>query len=431
MDELRQTLGATGDDGEPVVVMRRMPASRRLSTLLGDPDRRPEARRCDDDVAHLMARFHAALPPVRGYDLPGTMTSLWREGWQQTRRFAGDVLDAEALDETFALAAEYLDGRTGMLPAREHTGLVRDGHGDLLADDIHLLDDGARVLDCLEFDDRLRVGDVLLDLAFLMMDLTLHDAPDLSGALVECYRRLDAESHPRSLEHHYVAYRAWVRAKVECLRHEAGDVDARRRAPVALELSRREARATRIHLVAVGGLPGSGKSVLSRALVDLDDRDWALMSSDEIRKEFAGLPPTVDAGAPFGTGIYDAAHTAATYTEMARRATTALDRGINVVLDASWTDERQRAMLQRVAADHHAALTPTLCVAPLDMCRARLTARRTEPHVSDADHAVLRRMAERTTGWPDAVGLDTTGTPQRAAAELRAILDERPTPSTP
>jgi aminoglycoside phosphotransferase family enzyme len=48
---------------------------------------------------------------------------------------------------------------------------VRDGHGDLLADDIFLLDDGARILDCLEFDPRLRYGDVLADVAFLAMDL--------------------------------------------------------------------------------------------------------------------------------------------------------------------------------------------------------------------------------------------------------------------
>ena len=30
------------------------------------------------------------------------------------------------------------------------------GHGDLLADDIYCLDDGPRILDCLESDNRLR-----------------------------------------------------------------------------------------------------------------------------------------------------------------------------------------------------------------------------------------------------------------------------------
>ncbi len=52
------------------------------------------------------------------------------------------------------LACRYLDGR-GALFERSHRGRLGpvDGHGDLLADDIFCLDDGPRVLDCIEFDD--------------------------------------------------------------------------------------------------------------------------------------------------------------------------------------------------------------------------------------------------------------------------------------
>jgi aminoglycoside phosphotransferase family enzyme len=46
-----------------------------------------------------------------------------------------------------------------------------DGHGDLLGDDIFCLDDGPRILDCLDLDDRLRWLDGLDDAAFLAMDL--------------------------------------------------------------------------------------------------------------------------------------------------------------------------------------------------------------------------------------------------------------------
>src|SRR5919108_201791 len=38
-------------------------------------------------------------------------------------------------------------------------------HGDLQADDI-CMDDGPRILDCLEFDDRLRAGDMVADVTF-------------------------------------------------------------------------------------------------------------------------------------------------------------------------------------------------------------------------------------------------------------------------
>lgn len=422
--QLRDLIGETGLDGEPAVVMRRMPASRRLSNLLTEPQQRSQARRCVEGVADLIARFHASLPAVTGYGLAATMARLWREGYEQTERFTGTLLDREAWEATYRLAEEYQAGRAELLTSREATGAVRDGHGDLLTDDVYLLNDGVRVLDCLEFADDLRIGDVLLDLAFLMMDLTLHGAPELSRLLVDRYRQLDAESHPRSLEHHYVAYRAWVRAKVECLRHGTGDEAAGPRAEAALELALSESRAARIHLVPVAGLPGTGKSTLARAIVDRDERDWVLLSSDEIRKELVGVHPTTGAAAPYGQGIYDPAHTAATYTELLRRAETALTRGVNVLLDASWTDPEQRARAERLAADHAALVTPLVCTAPLELCRERLSARRSRPHVSDADHEVLRRMAEQHTDWPAAAIVETTGTAEDAAAKVLRMLDE-------
>ena len=424
--ELRSVVGDTGADGEPVVVMRRMPAARRLSRLLADAGGHEVARRCVLDVARQVAAFHAAQPPVHDFGLAETMAALWWEGREQTARFEGPWLSGLALDEAYALAAEYLEGRAGMLRRRERSGLVRDGHGDLVVDDVYDLDDGARILDCLEFDERLRLGDVLCDVAFLAMDLWLHGAPDLARVAVDRYRELDAETHPRSLEHHYVAYRAFVRAKVECLRHEAGEPAAGARAGEALDLCRRSLRAGRVHLLLVGGLPGSGKSSVAAELVDRDDRDWVLLSSDEIRKELAGIPALSSARAGYGEGIYDEPHTEATYAELLRRAATALDRGVCVVIDASWADRAHRERATRLAADHGAALTEVRCDAPVAVCLARLAERRAAPHVSDAHPEVLRRLAELASPWPGALSVDTGGAPSVAVAAVLSALAERP-----
>ncbi len=426
VDELRSVDGDTGDEGEPVVVMRRMPAARRLSALLADPALHAEAERCVLDTARQVAVFHAGLPPVQGYDLAGTMAALWWEGREQTARFEAAVLDRGALDETYSLAAEYLEGRAGLLRGREDAGLVRDGHGDLLTDDVYCLTDGARVLDCLEFDPRLRLGDVLLDVAFLAMDLSLHGAPDLARKAVDRYRELDAESHPRSLEHHYIGYRAWVRAKVECLRDEGGDPGAGGRARAALELSRSELRAGRVHLVLVGGLPGSGKSTLAEALVDADDREWVTLSSDEVRKELAGIPATTSARAAFGEGIYDRSHTERTYAELMRRAAAALHRGLCLVLDASWTDGSSRSRAAELATTHRAALTGVRCDAPAELCVRRLAEREGAPHVSDAYREVFTGLAERETPWPTALPVDTSGSAEDAAARVLEALTDRP-----
>ena len=53
---------------------------------------------------------------------------------------------------------------------------ARSGHRVLFC-----LDDGPRVLDCIEFDDELRYGDVVADVAFLAMDLERVGASDAGG----------------------------------------------------------------------------------------------------------------------------------------------------------------------------------------------------------------------------------------------------------
>ena len=75
--------------------------------------------------------------------------------------------EAVPLSDELALVDRYLAGRQPLLESRARAGVACDGHGDLIADDIFCLPDGPRVLDCLEFDDRLRWVDALDDAAFL------------------------------------------------------------------------------------------------------------------------------------------------------------------------------------------------------------------------------------------------------------------------
>ncbi|HEX2809770.1 MAG TPA: AAA family ATPase, partial [Kineosporiaceae bacterium] len=403
--------------GEPVLVMRRLPHDRRLSELLGgEEDLRPVL----NDVARQMVCLHAAQRSELNADLLGTTTLLWQQGCEQLTGFAPDPLDRDRLVELAALVAEYLAGRGDLLRGRENRGLVRDGHGDLLADDLFCLPDGVRILDCLEFDRRLRVNDVLADIAFLAMDLDLRAAPDLARYFVDRYREHSAETHPRSLEHHYIAYRAFVRAKVECLRHEQGAPEAAARARRLLELALDHLRAARVHLVLVGGLPGSGKSTLAAevAASRADDHEWVLLSSDAVRRDLFGGTGSAGA-APFGSGAYDAEHTRATYAELLRRARLALSDGRSVLLDASWTSAAHRRAAGTLARECTAVLTQVRCEIPVTACARRL-ATRTDARGSDADADVLRELAARVDPWPAAAPVSTDG-PVAEAAE--AVLD--------
>lgn len=436
--ELRDT-GRPPGTGEPVVAMRRMPLSGRLSTLLGE-GRSRQAVACVDAVARRLAAVHLALPALEDHPLHGTMSALWAEGRDQLAPFtavlggrssAGQGDDGtRLLDDTARLAEEYLDGCRRMLDDRELRGLVRDGHGDLLADDIFMLDDGPRILDCLEFAPRLRHGDVLADAAFLAMDLEHLGAPGLARRFLDQYRRYSGYPAPRSLEHHYVAYRAFVRSKVQCFRQDQGDPAAAQQARDLLELCRRHLHSARVLLVLVGGLPGSGKSTLAQDVAALDTRrEWVVLGSDAVRKELAGIPADRCAASGFGAGLYSPEWTGRTYSELERRAGIALSAGASVVLDASWTDADHRAAARRLAAAHRAVICEIRCEAPPAECRARLRQRardRAEEHggpFSDADEVVHDRMAVLDAPWPEASTVRTDRPVVAVSAELLDLLD--------
>jgi aminoglycoside phosphotransferase family enzyme len=200
------------------VLMRRMPAARRLASLVANGE---NVSGCLREVARIIARCHADAPGDHRIGAVATteaLTALWQTNLRELNDFVPSVFEREALDAIGRLAERFLGGREKLLTERIARGLIVDGHGDLLVDDIFCLDDGPRILDCLEFDDRLRWGDVLYDVGFLAMDLERVGRSDLARAFLDWYAEFSAEAHPRSLEHHYIAYRALVRAKVSCLK---------------------------------------------------------------------------------------------------------------------------------------------------------------------------------------------------------------------
>ncbi|HVN13513.1 MAG TPA: AAA family ATPase [Kineosporiaceae bacterium] len=414
-----------GAIGEPVLVMRRMPRIRRLSALLAaGQDVRPWLA----DIARQLAALHARELPAEGYDLARTMGELWREGREQLVPFDAVVLPRADLDAVAALAREYLAGRRDLLDRRESAGYVRPGHGDLLSEDIFCLDDGPRLLDCLEFDERLRTGDTLLDAAFLAMDLEAHGDPSAGRWFLDRYRRDAGCDAPASLDHHYIAYRAFVRAKVECLRHRQGAAGALAAASDMLGLCRRHLDAGRVRLLLLGGLPATGKSTVARTLVDNDPvgRQWLLLSSDAVRKELAGLPAEASYAAPYRRGLYRPSWTDLTYDELLRRAQVALRQGLNVVIDASWSRARHRQQAHRAASAASATLTEVRCEAPLDVCAERIRTRR--DGASDADVGVLAAMSADYDHWPQAHAVQTTATPEAAARAALTLVSAAPLP---
>lgn len=405
---------AEGDEvTDHFLVMRRLSFDRRLSGLVHTPDFADHVRA----VARAVAAFHAAQPPTAlAVESAGAdaVAALWAGNLDELSQIEESPLDGEVLARVADLAQRYVQGRRALFADRIEHGFARDGHGDLLADDIFVLDDGPRILDCLAFDERLRCGDVLLDIAFLSMDLERLGAPDAATQLLGWYSEFTNERHPRSLADFYVAYRALVRAKINVLRSLQGADEAAGEARRFLDQCRRHLEAAMPAIVLVGGSPGTGKSTIANALGDR--LGFAVLSSDEIRKDLAGIAHDAHAYAPPDQGLYTPEMSARAYTELLSRARRLVAMGETVVLDASWARAADRDHARTVAQEAGASIVELRCEVDAAVARARIVARMQTSDPSDATPEIADHLRARFEPWPESVSIDTS-VDRRASVE--------------
>jgi uncharacterized protein len=399
--EVRDPAGRVCDH---LVVMRRMPGNRRLSALIRAGEPTAAAVR---QVARVLATQHASAarsPEVSRQGGRDAIRQRWHDNFEQLSAIARDLIDGTEIDEAAQLADQFLAARAPLFDARVRRGRVVDGHGDLLADDIFCLDDGPRILDCLDFDDHLRWVDGLDDAAFLAMDLEQLGAPELAERFMRWYGEFSGDECPSSLCHHYVAYRAVVRAKVGCVRAAQGDPAAAGGARKLTSAALRHLHAGRVTLVLIGGLPGTGKSSLAGEIAD--QLGCVVLSSDRVRKELAGVEPDRPAAAEFGTGIYARAWTDRTYAELLNRAAELLSMGESVLIDATWSSAAHRQLAAAIAAEEQAELVQLECVTQQEVAASRIATRAGD--ASDATAAIATRLAAEWAPWPEATVIDTS-----------------------
>lgn len=405
------------DDGhlEPVVVMRRMDPRRRLATLVAEHS--PHAHSCLEALAKLMADFHRRAPRSPAISGDGSLSGIaavWDESFEELRRAGPTLVDPDGVNEAQERAHKYLRGRQRLFDRRVSDERICDGHGDLQADDVFCTPEGPRVLDCLEFDDRLRHVDVLADVAFLAMDLERLGAPEAAGSFVTAWAEAlgDPGVVHNTLMHHYVARYALVRGKVNCLRaSQTTDPEvvavAGARADALLDLALAHLRVGAVRLVLVGGLPGVGKTTLARALADVTG--WPVLRSDAVRRQLAGFPPDVEPPPEVRERLYAPAAVAAVYAELRHRARELLRNGFSVILDASWTSLTEREAARALAVSCDADLMSIQCVCDPQVAHRRIRERVEKQTTggSDATVEVAELLALRQEPWRGSLAVDT------------------------
>jgi uncharacterized protein len=419
----------TGGPAEPVIVMRRYRDDQRLAALVarGRDQAGEPVEGVLDSIAAVLARFHRGAERNRVISAQGEAAAIarrWRDNLSELERQAstsGSGISAASVSRIQWLAAEFIGGRGALLRSRIEEGHMVDGHGDLLADDIFWVDSKPELLDCLEFDDQLRYVDCVDDAAFLAMDLEFLGRKDLGDFFVGRYAEHSGHAAPPALWDFYIAYRAVVRAKVDCVRFSQGKPEAAQDAVRHLAIATEHLEDGAVRLVLVGGNPGTGKSTVARGLGELTGAQ--VISTDAVRRELqnsgaiGGDPGVLD------TGLYSPDNVRAVYAAVLDRARSLLGNGQSVILDGTWRDPEMRARVRQTAAETLSTIVELKCSTPTGAAAERITTRR--PGDSDATPEIAAALAAsrafQRDGWDTAHVIDTSRERGHALREAHEV----------
>ena len=365
-----------------------------------------------ESLCAAIVAFHKLAPSLRDCaDIPDFHRVI-DQNFLQLEQFCLALFKLEDVQSFRADLHAHFSALASLEKQRCDQGWVRYGHGDLHLQNICLFEGKPLLFDAIEYEDDFVIGDILYDLSFLLMDLTDKGLPCAANRIFNQYFRqsgwLLAEQNLECLKllPFFMAMRAGIRVHVAANRFtQATDTSAQETLKTqAVQLLAQakgylSACSRTPVAIAIGGYSGSGKSTVAGAVApQIGMAPGALrIRSDEVRRQLIKW----DDYAPMPQSAYTSDMSKSVYEQMIKIATTALNAGHSVVIDAVLDRGVDRQLFQKSIETCGVPFYGFWLQVDKSVMEARITGRTNDASDATIDvlHAQLARQPVIDTNW--------------------------------
>lgn len=384
-------INGSGEAIEYAVQMQQFDGSQLLSHIA---DRDELSSAIIDQLAELTAEFHRHAASDTSGSHFGTPqeTHHWFKGnfthikpLINDQRFLQRILLLEQWGEQALLK------NTSLMQQRKQQGFIRECHGDLHLGNITLIDGIVTPFDGIEFNPGLHWIDVISEIAFVVMDLQHRGFNRLAYRFLNRYLSASGDYEGLTLLPYYLVYRALVRCKVALLRWE------QHRNPQDLQeaesyayLAENYSQPKPAQLFITHGYSGSGKSTFSAQLTE--NLGIIHLRSDVERKRHIDQSQK-SSNNEVNQGLYTPENVLLVYYRLVELASSILDAGFSVLIDAAFLQSGQRELFAELASEKQVDFVILDFYAPEPELKRRISERQQSGNdASEATLAVLEHQ---------------------------------------
>lgn len=355
------------------------------------------------------------------------------DNFKQIEPYIQDTITTPVLKTLRSYTQSFIKNHASVFEQRIKDHRIRDCHGDLRLDHIHIKNNKICIYDCIEFNQEFRYIDIASDLAFFCVSLEADGFFAYSRIFARHMADLLQDKSFFKVFNFYKVYRAFVRGKVNSMISSDEEIQSDVRA-----LS--HTKATHYFqlaldyvlgldqpvLILVGGMVGTGKSNLAAKLAD--STGLTLLVSDRIRKTNAGLPLAIRPADTIRKDLYSPEMSQLTYDTLFNKAGIELANARSVILDATFSKKRLREQARNLALKHNARCITIEAYSPASIIKERLLARETKKKVvSDArlsDYDSIVKSYECPKGEKNVLQINTAlGSKENSLSSLLQAMN--------